>query len=612
MISKNLNFYYCLLFFILLLCNNAFAQEQDWDNWNDLGGFEDFPSFEDENKPPTKSEDITIDLPVPTEVDKSNDEINLKIETKASELQVKKPEKLPDIELSGKTPEEKVINGEDNKTTSTPQNNTTTQAEKKTDKPKKKKTATKTKKRVKEVVLKEKGTKEKSIASKNRRHVNNDVKYNTKISDFMERDEEIEDLYESSSRQFTRPVFDNKIKPNQFFVNNRNETNSHLPRTVYQKEFSQLLFSAIEKEDIGALKALIANGANINSKILATGYSTVNYAVKKNKIRALRYLITKGADLNSRDNNGKTPLHLAISEGKVNIFNILIASGADPFIKDKSGKYPIDYSTTSLKSTFNTSIARVSINKNKTLIEFSKKGAVSAMAELINSGALVDAQDEMGETALMKAIKNNHLKSVLYLLSQGANPLLKNKLGQSSLDFARKSSVSKIYSIIDTVVIRSELESGISRNIEEKIHTTNPVLHNESVDKTKFRENNNAFTIIDTNESIDNESFFEKITNNISDTFHNIGDEEASSSLNQINSSGNKVEYLDSGIIKRTAKKVEYNINEDSDDISDTGVVNSINRFLDALNSKEGHKPLNQNSNRNFTGTVDLVPDDIN
>jgi len=54
-------------------------------------------------------------------------------------------------------------------------------------------------------------------------------------------------------------------------------------------------------------------------------------------------LLSKGADVNSRDNDGRTPLHLAYLSGHVQVAELLLSKGADVNSKDNDGRTPIYY-----------------------------------------------------------------------------------------------------------------------------------------------------------------------------------------------------------------------------------------------------------------------------
>ena len=62
------------------------------------------------------------------------------------------------------------------------------------------------------------------------------------------------------------------------------------------------------------------------------------------------------------------------------------------------------------------------------------------MRLLIESSAYIDAESPNGTTPLMMAAYYGTPQAVKLLLEEGADPLLKNKLGLSAMDFAMQTS----------------------------------------------------------------------------------------------------------------------------------------------------------------------------
>jgi hypothetical protein len=78
----------------------------------------------------------------------------------------------------------------------------------------------------------------------------------------------------------------------------------------------------------------------------------------------------------------------------------------------------------------------------------------------------IDETDPAGNTLLMHAIQHNEIELIKKLLYNGANVLHVNKLGQTSLDMARKSSDEIHYLILKRAIIGP-------RNIDIKIKIEN-------------------------------------------------------------------------------------------------------------------------------------------
>jgi len=71
-------------------------------------------------------------------------------------------------------------------------------------------------------------------------------------------------------------------------------------------------------------------------------------------------------------------------------------------------------------------------------------GRISELTTLLAAGAVVDAADADGETALMKAVRANRPEAVVLLLRRGADPDRKNRAGVSAKDMARAISDAEL------------------------------------------------------------------------------------------------------------------------------------------------------------------------
>lgn len=145
----------------------------------------------------------------------------------------------------------------------------------------------------------------------------------------------------------------------------------------------KLLFNAIEKNDLNAIKKIVnENNIIINSKREKDRKTPILLAAEKNNINIIELLINNEADINIMDKEGKTPLLEAVKNDNYELVKLLLDNGAEP---------------------------------NLDLFAFN--------------------------TPLVAAIKNQNLKMVNLLLENGANPNTKVYEKDDYLD----SSVSPIY-----------------------------------------------------------------------------------------------------------------------------------------------------------------------
>lgn len=81
--------------------------------------------------------------------------------------------------------------------------------------------------------------------------------------------------------------------------------------------------------------------------------------------------------------------------------------------------------------------AETAASGNTALMACSYAGDIRTMRELLERGAHIDAQDELGWTPLMHAMWREQVEPVEFLLSAGARVDVKNERGQNVLEMAR-------------------------------------------------------------------------------------------------------------------------------------------------------------------------------
>lgn len=82
------------------------------------------------------------------------------------------------------------------------------------------------------------------------------------------------------------------------------------------------------------------------------------------------------------------------------------------------------------------------------LMQGSARGFVMVIAVLLTNNANMDAQDDMGETALIKAVKESQREIVGHLLDAGADVQISDYSGYTANDHAQRSRDSRIKSMM--------------------------------------------------------------------------------------------------------------------------------------------------------------------
>lgn len=133
------------------------------------------------------------------------------------------------------------------------------------------------------------------------------------------------------------------------------------------------------------------------------------------------FLIGAGADVNAAmDDLLLTPLHLACKDGNQTAIMLLLAAGADPLARDSMQRTALHYA-----------VPACSVRVLYKLIKRSR-------------GALVNAVDDAGYTALMVACEHSRLPAAQLLLDCGADARIRNKLNHHAVELADWFGAKKV------------------------------------------------------------------------------------------------------------------------------------------------------------------------
>ncbi len=102
------------------------------------------------------------------------------------------------------------------------------------------------------------------------------------------------------------------------------------------------LCSAIRNGDFGAVKELLAKGADVNTWDNEFGVTALSWAALLDEVKIAQFLTEKGADVNAKNRDGSTPLHSAAFLGRAEIAELLIQKGADVNPENYKGETPLD------------------------------------------------------------------------------------------------------------------------------------------------------------------------------------------------------------------------------------------------------------------------------
>lgn len=234
---------------------------------------------------------------------------------------------------------------------------------------------------------------------------------------------------------------------------------------------SDLLTSAAEDGDIRMVRRLLQLGAEINSaevewsalfaasstnnveicRLLVEYGANVNHAEEMSALYAASYrgfleicelLLEAGADVNVKNSlDGDTPIMAAVLKRHVDVVVLLTRSGADLSVKTSTGHSLLYLSIVKARheiTSFFIETCGLDVNERheisgkRALHEAADKGRLDCCKLLLDHGAVVDAVDAKGNTALFYAAEFGHAKVCEYLISNcGASVTLKNDFGRS-------------------------------------------------------------------------------------------------------------------------------------------------------------------------------------
>ena len=182
-------------------------------------------------------------------------------------------------------------------------------------------------------------------------------------------------------------------------------------------------FSAIVDDDDVAIQTLLTRGFDPNT-VDPTGSAGLLLAIRGSSFKvASRLLNWPGVKVEVRNAADESPLMFAALKGELVLCQVLIKKGADV---NKPGWAPLHYAATN--------------------------GHTDIMRLLLEENAYIDAASPNGTTPLMMAAQYSDVSSVKLLLEAGADPLLRNALGLSALDFANRASRVESANIISAFV----------------------------------------------------------------------------------------------------------------------------------------------------------------
>lgn len=172
-------------------------------------------------------------------------------------------------------------------------------------------------------------------------------------------------------------------------------------------------FTAIRRDNASSLQRLLERGFDPNT-VDEKGQTGMTLALRLDSLRALQALLgARTLNVNARNAQGETALMLAAIKGHLDIVKALLARDADV---NQTGWTPLHYAASG-----------------------PLPQQTDVVALLLEHHAYIDAGSPNGTTPLMMAAQYGTDACAQLLLSEGADPTLKNQQGLTAVDFALRA-----------------------------------------------------------------------------------------------------------------------------------------------------------------------------
>ena len=198
------------------------------------------------------------------------------------------------------------------------------------------------------------------------------------------------------------------------------------------------LFWVVYNEDKEMAQFLLDNGADIEAKY-DDGFTALHWSIYSKNQEIAQFLLDNRADIEAKDDMGNTALFRAVYNKDKEMAQFLLDNGADIEAKDDTGNTALLHSIDYIKYELIKNIEDIT-NEEIFAIPNLYDGDIEMAQLLLDNGANIEAKDNKGNTALIKASSHGNIEIAQFLLDNGADIEAKNNInGETALIKASSS-----------------------------------------------------------------------------------------------------------------------------------------------------------------------------